>query len=212
MRFATSSNGTINPDPIEAIPESMLRAYRLAVTEPAGPVYVNFDVTIQEADVPRDFTLPDPAKFAPAASPAPDRDALREAAKMLIGAEQPLVFADRVGRNADAVESLAQLADLLAAPVINVGAAFSFPTHHPMDFTGAEKDLLKDSDVVLGLDVMDLDGALRLPVNYLTRKAERASEDQKVISISLEELMTRSLTQTIKRCQAWTYRSWPIRS
>jgi thiamine pyrophosphate-dependent acetolactate synthase large subunit-like protein len=48
--------------------------------------------------------------------------------------------------------------------------------------------------VVVGLDCVDLDGQLRLPVNYLTRKAERASDDQKVISISLEELMTRSLT------------------
>jgi acetolactate synthase I/II/III large subunit len=182
------------PGSIEAIPESMLRAYRLAVTEPAGPVYVNFDVTLQEGDVPRDFELPDPSKFAPAASPAPDRAALREAARMLISAEFPMVFADRVGRNPDAVQSLVQLAELLAVPVINVGAAFSFPTPHPMDFSGAEKDLLRESDVVLGLDCVDLDGQLRLPVNYLTRKAERASDDQRVISISLEELMTRSLT------------------
>ncbi|HEX3246465.1 MAG TPA: thiamine pyrophosphate-binding protein, partial [Chloroflexota bacterium] len=119
------------PGSIEAIPESMLRAYRLAVTEPAGPVYVNFDVTLQEGDVPKDFELPDPKKFAPAASPAPDRAALRDAAQMLIAAEFPMVFADRVGRNADAVQSLVQLAELLAVPVINVGAAFSFPTPHP---------------------------------------------------------------------------------
>jgi thiamine pyrophosphate-dependent acetolactate synthase large subunit-like protein len=182
------------PASIAAIPESILRAYRIAMTEPYGPVYVNFDVTLQEGEIPKGFDLPDPAKFAPAASPAPDRGALREAARILIASEQPLVFADRVGRNADAVASLVELAELLAAPVINTGGAFSFPTPHPLDFTGAEKDLLRESDVVLGLDVLDLDGALRLPVNYLTRKAERASESQRVISISLDEMLARGLT------------------
>lgn len=182
------------PASIAAIPEAMLRAYRIAVTEPSGPVYVNFDVTIQEAETPQGFELPDISRFAPAASPAPDRGALREAAKMLVGAEMPLVFADRVGRSPEAVDTLVQLAEALALPVINVGGAFSFPTPHPMDFSGAEKDLLGQADVVLGLDVMDLDGALRLPVNYLTRKAERASESQRVISVSLDEMLARGLT------------------
>src|SRR5437773_3467571 len=97
------------PASVAAIPESILRAYRTAVTEPAGPVYVCFDVDLQEQELPQPFDLPDVARYRPAAPQAPDPGALREAARLLVGAELPLVFADRVGRNPEAVRALVEL-------------------------------------------------------------------------------------------------------
>ena len=183
------------PASVAAIPESILRAYRTAVTEPAGPVYVCFDVDLQEQELPQPFDLPDVTRYRPAAPPAPDPGALREAARLLVGAELPLVFADRVGRNPEAVRALVELAELLALPVVDLGAWHSFPTPHALDFAGADKELLREADLVLGLDPVDLDGALRLPVDPATRAAPHVDrQGQKVINVSLDELIHRGLT------------------
>jgi acetolactate synthase-1/2/3 large subunit len=183
------------PGSVAAIPESMLRAYRIAVTEPAGPVYVCFDVELQEHKLDTPIDLPDVRRYRPAAAPAPDPAALREAASLLVRAEQPLAFADRVGRSADAVRTLVELAELLAMPVINLGGRHSFPTPHALEFTSTSGDLLREADLVLGLDVIDLDGSTRLRPDPVTRSARKLRPDgQRVVTISLDELVHRGLT------------------
>ena len=109
------------PGSVASIPESIMRAYRIAVTEPAGPVYVCFDVDLQEEALPNSYQLPDVSRFRPAAAPEPDRGALREAAKLLVGAEMPLCLAGRVGATAAGVRTLVELAELLAMPVVDTG-------------------------------------------------------------------------------------------
>jgi acetolactate synthase-1/2/3 large subunit len=178
------------PGSVASIPESILRAYRIAVTEPAGPVYVCFDVDLQEEALPNSYTLPDAGRYRPAPPPEPDRGALREAAHLLVNAEMPLCFAGKVGASAEAVRTLVELAELLAMPVVDTGTRWSFPTPHALDFTDMRTDFLRQADVVLGLEVMDLHGTMRLPVNYTTRKAEALEvANQKVIHVSLDELI-----------------------
>lgn len=178
------------PGSVASIPESMMRAYRIAVTEPAGPVYVCFDVGLQEEALPNSFTLPDVGRYRPAAPPEPDRGALREAARLLVGAEMPMCIADRVGATAQAVRELVQLAELLAMPVIDAGTRWSFPSPHDLDFSDMRTEFLRQADVVLGLEVMDLHGSMRLPVNYTTRQADALDvANQKVISVSVDELI-----------------------
>jgi thiamine pyrophosphate-dependent acetolactate synthase large subunit-like protein len=182
------------PASVAAIPESLLQAYRIAVTEPAGPVYVSFDADLQEQAVEQPFELPAVGRYRAAAGPEPDRHSLREAAQLIVQADLPLVFADRVGRSADAVRSLVELADLLALPVINIGGRHSFPTPHPLDFAGAQQSLLREADVVLALDVFDLFGALRLvPDANSPTPGPTGGPQPKVISISLEELLHSNL-------------------
>lgn len=194
------------PGSVAAIPESMLRAYRIAVTEPAGPVYVNFDVDHQEADLrelQQTVALPDVSRFRAGAPPEPDRGALREAARLLVNAQMPLCFADRVGRSASAVRSLVELAELLAMPVSDAGQRFNFPTPHALEFTDAAKSFLGEADVILGLDMWDLDGAMKLPVNYATRQAERPKvANQRVISITLEDYQKQSLMTSFQALPA----------
>ena len=185
------------PHSVAAIPESLMRAYRIAVTEPCGPVYVCFNVEDQEEPIDGSFSLPDVSRYRPAAGPEPDRGALREAARLLVGAELPLAFADRVGRSAEAVRVLVALADLLAMPVVNLGARHSFPTPHPLDFAGAAGELLGEADVILGIDATDLAGSLVPPPTHGARARVAPSADgrgQRVISISLDELVHRGLT------------------
>ena len=53
------------PSSVAAIPESLLRAYRTAVTEPAGPVYVCFDAGLQEQRLEQPIPLPDASRMVP---------------------------------------------------------------------------------------------------------------------------------------------------
>ncbi|MBM2809990.1 MAG: thiamine pyrophosphate enzyme-like TPP-binding protein, partial [Chloroflexi bacterium] len=185
------------PWSIEAIPESLLRAYRIAVTEPAGPVYLCYDHEQQEEPVAGNFKLPDPSRFRPAPSPVPDVGSLREAARLLVNAELPLCYADRLGRTPQAVRVLVELAELLAMPVINLGARWSFPTPHALNFWGMQGELLPQADVVLGLDLVDLAGAMGPPASHGARPTEGGSVqlgDKRVINISMDELATRALT------------------
>jgi acetolactate synthase-1/2/3 large subunit len=66
---------------------------------------------------------------------------------------------------------------------------------HALDFSAGSRDLQREADVVLGLDVFDLDGAMRLPGSGTARQAERIGRSgQRVIHISLDELIHRGGT------------------
>jgi len=183
------------PFSVAAIPESMMRAYRIAMTQPYGPVYICFNVEDQEEPVEGPFPLPDVARFQPAPPPEPDRAALRAAARLLVAAEMPVALADRVGRSAEAVRTLVELAELLAMPVLNLGARHSFPTPHPLDFAGLSGELLGESDVLLGIDCVDLAGSMVPPPSHGPRaRVAIPANGPRVINISMDELMHRGLT------------------
>ncbi len=184
------------PWSVASIPESMMRAFRIATSEPNGPVYLCFNTDDQEAPITEPFPLPDVGRFAPAPIPRPDPAAVRQAARLLLGAELPVALADRVGRSPQAVRALVQLAELLAMPVLNLGASQSFPTHHPMAFAGMNRTLLRDADVVLGLDCVDLAGSsLITPPGHGARsRLETPNAGKKVINVSMDELLTRSMS------------------
>lgn len=180
------------PGSLADIPESLLRAHRIAVTEPAGPVYVCFDVTLQEQRLTSPATFPDVARYRPAPPAEPDRNQVKQVARLLVEAEMPLCLADRLGAHPAAVPRLIELAELLAMPVVGLGGRTSFPTPHAYDFYGAQSQLLPQADVILGLDVLDLDGALRVRSGATTRdRGAAAVRQQTVIHVSLDELIHR---------------------
>ncbi len=189
------------PASLASIPEAMIRGYRIAVTEPQGPVYLCFDAELQEMPVSEKLPVPDVARYAPPSAMQADARALDEAAHLLRAADRPVIIAEYVGRNASAVDALVRLAERLAAPVIDLydHGRFNFPSTHPLDLTGAEKDLLASADVVLALDVQDLYGAL-VRSDRLTRLSEPIlPESAKVIHITLSDLAVRSWVTSYQR-------------
>ena len=58
-------------------------------------------------------------KLSRRAHPQGDDESLREAAKMLVAAENPVIYANRYGRTEKGPALLIQLAELLHAPVID---------------------------------------------------------------------------------------------
>ncbi|MBI2371655.1 MAG: hypothetical protein HYV08_15730 [Deltaproteobacteria bacterium] len=146
------------PANLASVPEALIRAYRIAVTEPKAPVYVNFDADIQEEVVTEPPLIPELRRYRPPGPIQGDPTAMEQAAAWLVGAEHPVIIADMVGRNSKAAEALVRLAELLGAAVLDKGARYNFPSTHPLDLSGADRELLAEADVVLALDMSDHPG------------------------------------------------------
>jgi thiamine pyrophosphate-dependent acetolactate synthase large subunit-like protein len=157
------------PASVPAAYEAILRAAQIANTAPRGPTYINLDAGLQEAKVGTLPSLPDPKRFRPAEPVQPSHSALEAAAKLLSGAKHPVILAGRVSRSEAAWKDRVALAEKLQARVftdIKLGAAF--PTDHalhaapPATFLSPDSaKLLREADVVLALDWVDLAGVLK---------------------------------------------------
>ena len=145
--------------------ESVLRAYQIAMTDPKGPVYLCFDVELQESPLPADFQLPDLTRYRPPAPPAGNAEAIAAAAQALLEAEWPVLVVEGLGRTPGGTEALQSLAELLGSPVLEQGAAFNLPNRHPLNLTGANTEVLKDADLVVSVDVRDIEAVLKRPVS-----------------------------------------------
>ena len=159
------------PASVEAIPDSLIRAHRMAVSGPTGPVYVALDVDLQEQELRSGFELPDAADYAQPSPMAPDSSALARAVELLGGAERPVIVADFAGRDPACFELLPRLAELLGAGVIDTTTRLSMPNRYPLDATGDE-EAIPEADVVLLLDAKDVGRTLN----------ERPGEDRVVRS------------------------------
>src|SRR2546426_11046487 len=87
-----------------------------------------------------------------------------------------------------------ELADLLAVPVIDLGARLNFPNTHPLNLTGKNRELIGSADVVLGLDVMDLYGALVRQDAASHTSVPAIKPGYKVIHATLADLAVRGWT------------------
>ena len=144
----------------QSVAESVLRAYQIAMTEPRGPVYLCFDVELQEARLPDDFVLPDISRYQVPASPQGNPEAVEEAAKALMAAENPVIVVEGLGRMPGGSETLQALVGLVGAPVIEIGSAYNLPNSHPLNVTGANAEVLKNTDLVLAAGVGNLEAVL----------------------------------------------------
>ncbi|HYM74216.1 MAG TPA: thiamine pyrophosphate-binding protein, partial [Stellaceae bacterium] len=157
------------PASIGAVPESVLRAYKMATTPPCGPVYVCFDAALQETRIGDLPALPSAQRARKPHAVAPDPAAAREAAELLQAAANPVILMGRTSRGEAEWDRRLKLAEALGAIVLTdpkTGA--SFPTAHKLQGPPAGNNpsaeacaVLRDADVVLSLDWVDLAGALK---------------------------------------------------
>jgi len=181
------------PHSVEAVAQSLLKAYRIATTEPKGPVYVCLDSDIQEQSIDSALLVPDASLYGAPAGPAPNPEALRQTADLLVKAEWPVIVAGEVGRKPQALVPLRELAELLAAPVIDAEGRFAFPNTHPLDLTAAREQTLRTADVVLGLDVPSLGVPLGPSVRERESLQLAVSPATKIVHITLLEFERQSL-------------------
>jgi len=190
------------PFSIKSVPDSFIRGYRIATTEPKAPVYICYDADIQEDELEETIQIPDVKRYAPPAPLQASLASLQQAARLLVKAKAPLIIADHLGRNPRAVPALVQLAELMAIPVIDKGNRFNFPNTHPLDITGGSKEYLQKADVILALDVQDLYGSL-VQMNRTTRICEYVVKPSaRIIHISLNDMLVHSWTDDYHALQA----------
>jgi thiamine pyrophosphate-dependent acetolactate synthase large subunit-like protein len=177
------------PSSIGAAQEAILRANLIAQTAPRGPVYLNFDLALQEDEIETAPELPDIARFAPPASPEPGGAPVRQAAELLARAERPVILMGRASRDVEAWQRRVALAEALGARVMTdrkTGAVF--PTDHPLHAAGAAGALspsgseIAAADVILSLDWIDLAGTLKAACHgrWPAAKVIQISPDQYV--------------------------------
>jgi len=187
------------PISLEHFAESAVRAYKLAVTPPMGPVLLVADSELQERPLGADFTLRIP-KVTTSAAPQGDVAAVNEAAKLLVAADNPVIVADRAARTPAGLASLIELAEALQAAVIDQGGRMNFPSRHPLNQSGQSRATLAAADVILGLELTDFWGT----VNTYRDQLHRASRSilkpgAKTIAISTRELGVKANYQDFQR-------------
>ena len=178
---------------------SAVRAYKIATTPAMGPVIIVADATLQEEPIPEHergrLRVP---RLAATTPPAADADAIKDVARMLVGAEHPVILAGRCARTPKGIELLVELADLLQAPVHDRPFRFrmNFPTRHPLYGAGA----IADGDVVLGLEVNDFWQAThsQTPVNRVGMESRPTTRPgAKLVTISSSDLVSKSNYQDL---------------
>jgi len=122
-------------------------AFRIAATEPCGPVYITLPREIMAAKLNGGIGY-NPIDFPPAVSAQGDSTALRETAKLLVQAENPIILVKSMGRHPESVAALVGLAEKLAVPVSSTDAFMNFPRRH---WARSVSDLNK-RDVILIID------------------------------------------------------------
>ena len=149
--------------------DSMLRGWKMAMSGPKGPVYINLDAADQEAPLEDGITLPDPARYAPPAPSAPDPGALARAAGILKTAKNPVILYGRCERTDDAMAARVALAERLGGAMLSdLKAGAMVPTDHPNHagvpfnkLSPAARAVLAKADVILSLGWIDLGGLLQ---------------------------------------------------
>ncbi|MGH8640915.1 MAG: thiamine pyrophosphate-binding protein [Burkholderiales bacterium] len=184
------------PASLQHFAESCARAYKFTMTAPMEPVMVMCDIELQEEAVHGKPRMP---KITRAVQPQGDTKALREAAKLLVAAEKPLIIADRACRSQEGVKLMVELAEALGAPVVDNGWRTNFPSTHDLALSGQRQTLVRDADVILLLEVNDPWGNLNSFSDPYKLQRQIARPEAKIITISMQDVYLKSNYQDIQR-------------
>ncbi|HWF12577.1 MAG TPA: thiamine pyrophosphate-dependent enzyme [Candidatus Acidoferrales bacterium] len=187
------------PISLEHFGESAVRAYKIAMTPPMGPVLIVADSELQEHPI-EEGVNPRVPKLTIAAPPQGDSGSVAEAAKMLVQAENPLIVVDRYARTQAGIDLLVELAETLQVPVIDQAARMNFPTRHPLNQSSRRKAVVANADVIMGLEATDFWSAMNTMHDQVNRTSRSiAKSDVKLISITTGDLYIKANYQDFFR-------------
>lgn len=147
---------------VEDLPSALRRAMQTALAPPTGPVFLSLPVDLQTEVADLDLTPAQPLDTRV----RPPVAALRRAAEVLAEATNPGILVGSRTVEADAVESLVRVAELLGAPAISESGTthgrLGFPSDHPLSAPGLPlwspevRERLAEFDVLLvvGMDLL----------------------------------------------------------
>src|SRR5919107_1737651 len=157
------------------------------MTTPMEPVMICLDMDLQEHPVKESDKLRIP-KMTRVAQPQGDSTALREAAKLLVAAERPVILADRAVRSARGLKLMVELAEALGAPVCDLGNRVNFPTTHDLDVSFMRASVVREADALLLLELNDPWGNLNSFSDPYKTYGPVIKPSAKVITISMQDV------------------------
>ena len=140
---------------VQELPDLMRRAYHAMRSGKGGPVMVEIPDEVFEAEFQGELDYT-PVPFQ---RMAPDPEAVRQAARMLLAAKHPLILAGQGVHYAEAGERLAALAEMLPAPVATTNPGKSaIAESHPLSLGASTRsrpkmytDHMAKADLVLAI-------------------------------------------------------------
>lgn len=167
----------------------MRRAFNALRNGRLGPVMVEVPNDIVKAKL----ETPPPYANVREVRSAPDPRDIDDAAKLLVAAKAPLLYAGQGVLYAEATAELVRLAELLQAPVMTSGDGKSaFPEDHPLAvgtggivFTSHGLQALRDADVVCGVGCSFTPHRITSPAIAPEKKVIHATNDARDLNKSV---------------------------
>lgn len=189
------------PATLQAFAESAVLGYKIAMTPPMEPVALVVDTALQNMEMANRAGLAIP-KYVKAQPPQGEIGALRETARLLVAAENPVIIADRMANTPEGMRLLIELSELLTVPVLDLISRQNMPTMHFLNQSQRSRQTIAQADVVLGLEVTDIWGQ----INQLSRTDQFGTSllkpGAKVITIGVNNLYMKSNYQDFQRYAA----------
>ena len=187
-----------NPVSLPDFAESAVRAYKIAMTPPREPVVIVLDSTLMEAPLSKGAALTIP-KLTLDGPPQGDSSSVMEAAKLLVGAQNPVLILGDLLTSEAGLQQLIEFVEALQIPVID--QAGNLPSRHPLNQRSGG-GLISQADVIIGMQVTDFWGAVHSYRDALPRTSRSITRaNAKLINISSLELYTKSNYQDFQRFQ-----------
>jgi acetolactate synthase-1/2/3 large subunit len=187
------------PVSLQHFAESAVRAYKIAVTPPMGPVLLSLDAELQENPIndAEKLHIPKLSKVLP---PQADSGAIAELAKLLVNAEAPLIVVDRLARTPAGMERLVALAELLQCAVMDRFGRTNFPSRHPLNQTFRRTAVVGQADVILAIEMNDQFGALNDFSDRIVRSSRPLYKPTaKIVSLGLRDMYIKANYQDFGR-------------
>ncbi len=161
------------------LPAVVARAYKIAMSEPRGPVYLTLPREWLCEVMESTQVISEP--LVPASKAQADPAVLEQVAELLLGAESPLIVTKYLGRNPEAVAHLVTLAEALSIPVVQNLNYVNFPTDNPLYVGNQTLKYAKDADVLFFMDI---------DVPWEPPRRDAIRSDVKIIHLERDPLFT----------------------
>jgi acetolactate synthase-1/2/3 large subunit len=189
------------PASLQHFAESAVRAYKITMTPPMGPVMLALDAELQENPITEEEHLRIP-KLSKVIPPQGDSGALAEAAKLLVAAESPVIIVDRYARTDAGMGRLIELAEALQCAVVDNAGRMNFPSRHPLNQSFRRGAVIPQADAILAIEMNDIWGVLNSFSDRIVRTTRPVTKkDAKVITLGVRDLYMKSNYQDFGRFQ-----------
>ena len=174
--FAPVSKSVIRPTYPNRLPEHISTAFRTAMSDRPGPVYVecNEDVLYGELE---ESDAVSPTRAAKVSPPSADSESISSAVKILSEAERPILLAGSGPWWSGAWDELQEFVDRTGIPFYTTPIARGLiPEDHPVSFPAARSTAFRETDAVLVVGTR---------FNWIMTFGRRISRDAKIIQIDI---------------------------